>query len=683
MGIIKAIFLLIRGLLAFRLSLAADNLALRQQVPVCLLVLLLAVPCLARTRVALIDSQGGSEAGDVLALAEAQLFDNKDICLVERSRIERLLSEAERSLSGLTDGATAIRVGKILGADVLAVVETEPQSHHALGLLVFETVTGMHLWDASLPEADPQQAARQIVQGLQQAVRKRSRAAGLRRSICLASVRNADLPPAANAFGDGVGRLLERMLTKSPEIIVLERRRLELITREITLDQLGESAAEMDLLASLTTADLEIRRDQGGGVRATVSLHAHSGKLLGRATARADTADTVGLAEALTKPLAEALQATPVVAGIDRQREAARFAQEALWLCQHRQLGRALTAVDVALALTPDSAAILDPAMQVFFFAASEMIDPGRFGMAPRPIHASLQSVGDSLSHAERGMTVAELLLRKEQKSANLQLQAFLTAAVNEDGSYRIQESPAGLAYLETCFQRLLIVEDEHSDQTHARLASLQQRYRALCKVVNERARRAVRDRQTFIQYTNCLSVLLRNVELYAPTGKIWADDTADFLEAWLEPAARHGVYWNEFFTLSLMFAAIGNHAAQCDRVGQVGQWVLVPADLERLLAVYRNMTRHPEPAIAVLGHACRLIAYLSARRPLRADAMGAFRDFLARAQAVIRDPAPGDAATTRAICYYAILDAIEALPATEDRRRQFEELAEFMLLTP
>jgi hypothetical protein len=103
--------------------------------------------------VALIDSQGESEAGDMLALAEAQLFDNKDICLVERSRIERLLSEAERSLSGLTDGATAIRVGKILGADVLAVVETEPQSHHALGLLVFETVTGMHLWDASLPEA--------------------------------------------------------------------------------------------------------------------------------------------------------------------------------------------------------------------------------------------------------------------------------------------------------------------------------------------------------------------------------------------------------------------------------------------------------------------------------------------------------------------------------------------------
>ena len=114
----------------------------------------------------------------------------------------------------MVDAATAIRVGKLLGADVLAVVETDPQSSQALGILAFETASGMHLCDTALAEDDPEQAARQIAQAVRVAVRKRALGPGARRTFCLVSVRNADLPLSANPLCDGVGRLVERALSQ-------------------------------------------------------------------------------------------------------------------------------------------------------------------------------------------------------------------------------------------------------------------------------------------------------------------------------------------------------------------------------------------------------------------------------------------------------------------------------------
>jgi hypothetical protein len=365
------------------------------------------------------------------------------------------------------------------------------------------------------------------------------------------------------------------------------------------------------------------------------------------------------------------------VAGLDRRGEAARFAREALWLCQHRQLDQALRAIEVAVALAPRDAAVLDRAMQVFFFAASETIDPGRSALPARPLPVSLKTFGESLSHAERGMTAAEGLFCGEGMG---QSPGVAAAADKGDGPGGGPAFLPGLASLKRCFQRLLLVEDEQTEQTRARLASLQRRYRAVCKAAHARASRAVRDRQTFRCYTEWWSFLLGNVHLYAPTGRLWADDTAEWIAAWLEAAARHGVYWDDLGTLNRTFTATATRTAQGDGAEPAGQWMLANDDLKQLSDAYGKMTRRPEPAIAVLGHANRLILFLSMRRPVAAEAVWPFREFLARAQAVICDPAPGDPVATRAICYYAILDAIEALPAEADRRRHFEELLEFML---
>ncbi len=115
-----------------------------------------------------------------------------------------------------------------------------------------------------------------------------------------------------------------------------------------------------------------------------------------------------------------------------------------------------------------------------------------------------------------------------------------------------------------------------------------------MCKALDARAYEEVRDRPSFLRYTNWLSVLLRNVELFSPTAKDWSDDTAAFLEAWLKLADRYGVFQDESFTLNTMIARMANQSAQLDRVGLTGQWVVTSSDAERLRAAFGKMAAQP-----------------------------------------------------------------------------------------
>ena len=62
------------------------------------------------------DKQLGEAIGEVLAIA---LADQKQMVVVERRKLAKLLEEQKLALSGLVDPATAARVGKLLTADVV------------------------------------------------------------------------------------------------------------------------------------------------------------------------------------------------------------------------------------------------------------------------------------------------------------------------------------------------------------------------------------------------------------------------------------------------------------------------------------------------------------------------------------------------------------------------------------
>ena len=638
----------------------------------------LAAPAAAAVRVALLSSHGGSEAESILALAEAKLAGHGDVVLVERREIARLLAEGQLSLGGMVDAATAIRAGKLLGADVLAVVETDPQSAQALGILAFETASGMHLCDTALAEGDPQQAARQIAEAVRLAVRKRALGPGARRTFCLVSVRNADLPLSAGPLGDGVGRLVERALANSPEIVVLERKRFELIKQEAALEQLGEEAADTKLLAAVLAAEIEVRRGRGEEILASAAITTADGKPLGTAQAKAAFKDPLALAEGLAPQLAAAMKAAPAARMTNRRQEAGRFAREALFWRRHRQLPQALGSLEAALAIDAESIPVLEAATEICFAAAGETLEPGRLLLPPRKIHVSRERSADSLALAERGMKMMETAVQRHAAEHRPVLGQTLNPVANIDGSFRIQEPLGGMFFAELYMERLPLVEDWMTGDC-LQSAPLQRRYREVCKALDARAYKEVCDRPSFLRYTNWLSVLLRNVELFSPTAKDWSDDTAAFLEAWLPLADRYGAFQDESFTLNTMIARMANQSAQLDRAGLTGQWVVTNSDAQRLRAALAKMAAQPRKALAVLGRSALFMSEVTWRQPVEDDAAEEFQKLLVQAKAAIADPGPGDPRATRVICYYALLDAIESLPAPA-ARRQFRDLLDAML---
>ena len=65
------------------------------------------------------DEQLAGKAAEASTLLATQLSTNPELWLLERAEIEKILGEQTMNLSGLTDPASALHVGKLLGAKVL------------------------------------------------------------------------------------------------------------------------------------------------------------------------------------------------------------------------------------------------------------------------------------------------------------------------------------------------------------------------------------------------------------------------------------------------------------------------------------------------------------------------------------------------------------------------------------
>ena len=215
---------------------------------------------------------------ECLALAEVELSRGGDIALVERREIARLLAEGNCRSARSVDAAAAVRAGKLLRADVLAVVETDPQSSQALGFLVFETASGMHLCDRALAEGDPEQAGPADCRG--------GPPGGDRNGLCgpcaarlLPGLRAQRRPAACGqSLVRRRGAARRAPLTNSPDIVVLERKRFE-------FDQAGggpgansaKKLSETRLLAAVLIGEIEIRRGNGEEILANAAMR-HDGR---------------------------------------------------------------------------------------------------------------------------------------------------------------------------------------------------------------------------------------------------------------------------------------------------------------------------------------------------------------------------------------------------------------------
>lgn len=192
--------------------------------------------------------------GELLVLSEAKLFDLPGIVLVERSEIDKVL--AEQKLGGLFDVARAVQLGKILRAELFAVLETT-------SIIVFDAETGLRYVDESLSDEanDPkamEKTVENVVGAVKAAVEKREKLEKNKLvTFGVLEVRNADFPAGRDIWCKAMAGLLERELLKSGAA-VLERSRLSLVNRERQLTADGSNK----LLASMQLIDLEFTRGE-------------------------------------------------------------------------------------------------------------------------------------------------------------------------------------------------------------------------------------------------------------------------------------------------------------------------------------------------------------------------------------------------------------------------------------
>lgn len=621
-------------------------------------------------RVALLHTNSGPRLDQIVAAAEAELGQRSDIQLLERQEIGRLLDEQKLSLSGLVDAESAIKVGRTLSSQVLVSVE-QPEKSPVISLVVFDASTGVRLWDQAVTSDQDNEAAGTIVRGVAAALLKRQHADRLR-TLCLMAVRNADLPRGMDGFCDAVGRLLERNLVRSPSVSLLERSRLEQVTRERVL---ADDPARKQLLASLTVVNLDIERD-GEGLRATALLTDSAGKSLGKETATAREGDAAGLAAALAAALSRDEKLRPAAGQMDLRTEAARFAAEAEFRISHTDPLRAIPAVEAAHALDPGNLAYHALRAQALIQSA-RMIDyghpPGSFiGATPLPPPedaAALAARGaDSLADSRR-------LFDQSDPASQGIARPILNEAADELCNYLVWASLVRInrAYVPTV----------QSAEYSAARAGLR-RY-----LLDDDARLllAIHDQKSFDEYSRHLVSLLGDAEwVYAGSAEEWAEEMRAVGARWLELHEKYRSDCSASVTAALEAMTVGwgfeRHPYVHIYLGKPGllRWGLSPAAATRLDSLREKINQSREPVMQRFNDIFALtisVARVQDKPDLMEEQVGAY---LEQAKRQLAAPQLKDKPDMRALLYHLMIQADMLLDKTSWDGHFSRELFDFML---
>ena len=109
----------------------------------------------APVRIAILTGEGDRAVAEpAIAQLEVALSADKDITLLERAQVRKILAEQKLSAAGLSDPATAVKLGKLLSVEMFLFVERMPQSNPAIcRLQMTETLTGIVLTGGLLEES--------------------------------------------------------------------------------------------------------------------------------------------------------------------------------------------------------------------------------------------------------------------------------------------------------------------------------------------------------------------------------------------------------------------------------------------------------------------------------------------------------------------------------------------------
>jgi WD40 repeat protein len=592
-------------------------------------------------RVAVIAAGEGDGPRSVGELALAQLADQKGIVLLERAAMDRLLREQKLSLAGVVSADTAVQAGKILAADLLAVLEPAPDQKQALGCIVFDAATGVRLFDAGFTRSDAALQAREAAAGVRGAVRKWRAGLGNLKTVCFLPVRNADLPRGMDPFCEALAASLQRQMLHHPAVVTLERQRLDAVTKEKAL---AVQAATRELLASVLVVEMEVgRAAEGAGVRATLTVRGSGGKVLHRVHQQVADAGGAGLLEPLARGLHGALQAEgPAL--VKRGREARRFQREAEILWKHRQYRPALQAAEAAYALKSDDEARLLLAQYLGQYAL-ESIRPGRLA-ALRYSHVAFdvnpETMRQALELAQRGRQLVEAA--KSVPPGTPDHGGYWSLAENQEAFYAEARFAMELRYV-----RLQPPDATLAEKVAAfRSAGL----RRHVDRVRELARRVQTTTGGMDRLTEAVAVrYVTQLESIAPDSGQLAAAIQDVLKIWLDRSRQ--LAGDAFPTQNLPLFAQFMLSATC--TPGYREMKYTTADLEVIAPALRALQEHPHPVVRLYAADFETKQLLQLGRLRPAEAEGRRRLAMEEARRLIERP-PFQPPDRHRIAFYLFL---------------------------
>ena len=617
------------------------------------LFILLAGHLHAGTRVALVSTCGGKAGEELLTLAVVKLSAGPGIEVLERRNVERVLDEQKLLRCGRSEAAPALVVGRILGVEVFASLETVAGEKDALGLVVYDAHTGVKLLDSDLPEGI-ERAATAVMQAVILGLDKRNRQqAGTDvTTLCVGTVRNATLPRAFDSLCQSVGTLLERRLLDAPNLVVVERRHLEHVNKERALPVTDEWT---DLLGSLVTVELELTRGPTqAGLKATALLKDGKGVDIGKVVADSAKANAADLADELTLRIAERVKAQPPQVAADRAKEAERFQREAHYLDGAGEFAAALQAMEAAAALDSTNNHI---GVQLGGFLVRQ---------TQELIRDKKSDLEDALSLATRALDV----IRTARQSELVDGREILN--LDREPETKLCDDQ---------FWRSLFVRLQPTDRTASGWRSFQGdvRHFVVGTLMKRLAARAAVQQYSWAAFTENTQWLLGVMEGLSWTAADWIEGTRQCYDHWLPLNAQFPLSggW-EFESTRLMTRTCYQMQGQARwGVPHIGSWKLEPADLEGLRPVFEQMAGHTNRVIQIYGMAGQLAVDLR-QRSLPADVVRcrfeAIRDFN-------RAACTNQPGKDLRYLYFTALNVIDlACPDAQERDREYQDLFEFML---
>jgi hypothetical protein len=194
-----------------------------------------------------------------LLLAEASALGGVDF--LDRADLAKVLDEQKLTAGSLTSAETAIRLGQLLSADALVLIEPEAgAAARAVRVRIVESRSGVRLLDCPLSATADASQRKCLLAELRRCVTKLRSPAGQRCYVAVIGFRSEESGSALEAEARILGVLLEQDLALLPNVVLLERSQVRHLTAEQAL-----AGLDARIRAASLAVEGGVRRDSDGG----------------------------------------------------------------------------------------------------------------------------------------------------------------------------------------------------------------------------------------------------------------------------------------------------------------------------------------------------------------------------------------------------------------------------------